>query len=181
MSTRASTGSLVIAGLVGLMAAIVVVVSRAPTPASAPPASSTATATETSSASGVKTERDPAVVFQRAFWRRPGADVRIVDGERREWSEQGTVQKWQWCLALETTPDFRRWLFEQNPFELAISREPVDAARFTALPAWFPVPAELAKLTTYRVRGSGLTVLLEAKSGRVFALDTGGGFAAAVR
>ena len=188
MSSRKTTVSLALGGLAALVAAALVIPrSPAPVNSSSPAlASMTAAAApavggETGNASGVTTERDPAIVFQRAFWRRPGSDVRILGGERREWNERGAVQKWQWCLALDTTPEFRRWLLEQNPFELALSRGPVDTGRFDALPAWFPAAAELSRLTTYRVRGSGLTVLLEAKSGRVFALDTGGGFAAAVR
>jgi hypothetical protein len=36
-------------------------------------------------------------------------------------------------------------------------------------------------MTAYRARGSGFTIFLNAKSGRLFATDAGSGFAAAVR
>src|SRR5206468_2798887 len=65
---------------------------------------------------GLTTTADPAGVFQRAFWRKPDATVRVVEAERREWAdEKSAVQKWQWFLSLETKPEFRSWLFDQNP------------------------------------------------------------------
>jgi hypothetical protein len=108
--------------------------------------------------------------------------VRILEGERREWTDQGSaVQKWQWFVALQTTPEFRQWLLEQNPFELARAEMPVDVASTAAPPSWFPSAQGRSELTTYRARGGGLTVFLHPKSGRLFATDAGAGFAAAVR
>jgi hypothetical protein len=131
----------------------------------------------------LKTERDAAAVFQRAFWRRPGPDVRILEGERREWIDgKSAVQKWQWFVALQTTPEFRRWLLEENPFELArTDAAPADMAPTEPAPKWFPAATARAEMTAYRARGSGFTIFLNAKSGRLFATDAGSGFAAAVR
>jgi hypothetical protein len=129
---------------------------------------------------GVTVDRDPSAVFQRAFWRRVGPDVRVVEGERREARDAGgSVQKWEWFVALETTPDFRRWLLEHNPFELTASAAPVTIDRGQDCPAWFPSAAVLAGFTAYGVRGSHFAVFLDPRSGRMFATDRGAGFTAA--
>jgi hypothetical protein len=37
----------------------------------------------------LKTLTDPTLVFQKAFWRRPESDDKILHAERREWFEKG--------------------------------------------------------------------------------------------
>ncbi len=149
----------------------------APAPAPATPAPKAIPAAGTESV-----ERDATLVFQRAFWRRPGPDVRILGGERREWADGAAgLQKWAWFTALEAKPEFRQWLIEQNPFELSRADAPVDPARYGALPTWFPAAARWSDLTTYRTRGGGMVVFLDEKSGRIYAADFGSGFAAPAR
>lgn len=48
-----------------------------------------------SDTSPTTTLSDPVAVFQRAFWKRPAADDKILHAERREWSGADGVQKWQ--------------------------------------------------------------------------------------
>lgn len=148
----------------------------APTPQSAQ-----AVAKQEPGAVTLRTETNVETVFQRAFWRRPGPDVRILNGERREWADGNNVQQWQWFLAVQSTPEFRRWLLEQNPFELVRAEQPVEPARLEKpAPAWFPEAAARAQMTQYRAPGGKFTVYLDAKSGRLFATDAGAGFAAPV-
>jgi hypothetical protein len=126
--------------------------------------------------------RDPVTVFQRAFWRRPDATVRILEGERREWTDgTSAIQKWQWFLAVQTTAEFRRWLLEENPFELIRTDASFDPANLESPPNWFPSSNAQAELTAYRAHGGRFTLFLHAKSGRLFAADSGSGFAADIR
>ncbi len=126
--------------------------------------------------------RDVAAVFQRAFWRRPSADIRVLEGERREWlNAQAAVEKWQWFVGVQTSADFRTWLLEQNPFELIKDTKPFDAADIENAPAWLPAAVQRGSLTSYRSRGSKLVVLLDQETGKLFASDRGAGFAAPVR
>lgn len=118
------------------------------------------------------------MVFQRAFWRRLTADVQVPQAERREWIDASSgVQRWQWFVAVRTSPAFRAWLFEQNPFELAAVASPADATGPADAPDWFPALAHWPDFRLYRARGGQFTVLLDEKSGRLFACDAGGGFA----
>ncbi len=124
----------------------------------------------------VRTETQPEVVFQRAFWRRPDATVRIRHAERREWVEGGAnVQRWEWFVVLEAKPDFRRWLLEQNPFEL--TRKPLpETLSLTGAPKWFPARDRLAALTTYANHEGRFIVCVDEATGQIFATDRGGGF-----
>lgn len=131
----------------------------------------------------VKLEKDAAAVFQRAFWRRPGPGDKVLHGERRDWMDaSAAVQKWQWFVAVTPSPEFRRWLIEDNPFELTSVKTPAEAPLPPeGAPAWFPAKAELDGFTQYRVRGGRFTVYLDTKANRIFATDSGAGFAAATR
>ena len=79
----------------------------AASPVSPPPGSSRVEPVETTAPPPeenvtLRTNDDPQEVFQRAFWRRPTADERILHAERREWvSEEDGVRRWQWFLAVE--------------------------------------------------------------------------------
>jgi hypothetical protein len=124
----------------------------------------------------VRTETQPDTVFQRAFWRRADATVRIRHAERREWVEGGThVQRWEWFVVLEAKPEFRRWLLEQNPFEL--TRKPLpETLSLTGAPGWFPSRDRLAALATFANHEGRFVVGLDETTGQLFATDRGGGF-----
>jgi hypothetical protein len=125
---------------------------------------------------------DASAVFQRAFWRRPGADIRVLDGERREWLDANSaVQKWQWFVAVQTSADFRAWLLERNPFELSKATTPIAASEISEAPAWWAPASKWSSFTTYRNGAEKLVVLLDPESGQLFATGQGAGFAAAAR
>ena len=134
------------------------------------------------SPNSVQLEQNKAVVFQRAFWRRPEKGDRIIAAERRDWlDETSAVQKWQWFVTVDPSPGFRRWLLDDNPFEVTavVAGTPPPALENT--PPWFPARSELAAYLQYRTRGSRLAIFLDPKSGQLFAADSGAGFAAALR
>lgn len=156
--------------------------SLSPTSSASTPATSSSTATaSTPKPDSIKVDRDPSTVFQRSFWRRLDESVRVTAAERREWLEAGTtVQKWEWFIALETKPEFRRWLLEHNPFELTRRTTPTQIAHSpTEAPSWFPTSESLAALTLYANHEGRFLVFLDEKTGRLFATDRGGGFATA--
>jgi hypothetical protein len=131
---------------------------------------------------GLNTSVDAVAVFQRAFWRKPDATVRILHAERREWAgEKVAVEKWQWFVALESQPAFRQWLLEENPFGLVRVAEDSPAAEIAAAPAWFPALKQLQSFTRYHVPGAGFRVFVDAASGRLYATDAGAGFVTAAR
>jgi hypothetical protein len=123
------------------------------------------------------TTRDPAEVFQRAFWRRPVPGDRILHAERREWSHSSDgVVRWQWFLAFEPAAGTREWL-DGNPFGLAVVSSPVWSAVTAEAPPWFP--RDLTGWGVEQKSGAGLTLLRSADGRRVFARDEGFGFAQA--
>ena len=130
----------------------------------------------------VRTERDGALVFQRAFWRRPAAGDRVLHGERTEWLDAGgAVRRWQWFVAVAPSPEFLRWLLEENPFELTRAAGVTTATPGESPPPWFPAVAALQGLARYRRQGGQLEVFHDAASNRIYARDAGAGFADAIR
>ena len=123
----------------------------------------------------IRIERDPAVVFQRAFWRRLDAEVRVLHAERRErLGPDGAPQSWSWFLSLETKPGFRRWLFEQNPFEL-VAAPATELAPVEAAPEWFPASTVRVAMKTWHNRERRFRVYFDESTGRLYATDHGGG------
>ncbi len=169
-------------GLGGLIAAAVAVSvkvandtragrDRSPTPAARPDVAPPT--------AGLREDRDADAVFQRAFWRRRAAADRVLHAERRAWvDDRQNVERWQWFIALEPGADFRRWLLEENPFELVVVAPDAAASPLAGAPAWFPAADARAHLKQLRTRGGGFTVFLDEKNHRLFATDAGGGFAA---
>jgi hypothetical protein len=131
-------------------------------------------------ANGLALERDNTAVFQRAFWRRPASDDRILHAERRDWMDASSgVEKWQWFIAVQPSAAFREWLIKDNPFEL-VAVAPAEApAEISSPPAWFPPAAELARFARYRNREGRYLVYHDVTTNRLCATDAGGGFAAA--
>jgi hypothetical protein len=131
-------------------------------------------------ADGLALERNHAAVFQRAFWRHASADERILHAERRDWIEgERGVGRWQWFIAVQPGAAFRDWLLKENPFELVAL--PADAApvALSSPPDWFPPAAELARFARYRNREGRYSVFHDVTTNRLYATDSGGGFALA--
>ncbi|GAA5117680.1 hypothetical protein JIN84_17025 [Luteolibacter yonseiensis] len=118
------------------------------------------------------TTTDPALVFQKAFWRRPAADDRILHAERREWSSQDGVKKWQWYIAVSPGPQLLAWL-KTNPFSLSDVR---SAGRFENRPGWFP--EETHGYQIQRNAEGRFTVMLSTDGRHLYATDSGQGFTA---
>ena len=130
-------------------------------------------------ANGLALERDHAAVFQRAFWRRPASDDRILQAERRDWLDASSgVEKWQWYIAVQPGAAFRDWLLKDNPFELVVVAPGTELAPLSSPPAWFPAAGELATLARFRNREGRYFVFHDLANNRLYATDAGGGFAA---
>lgn len=128
----------------------------------------------------LRTNDDPQEVFQRAFWRRPTAEDRILHAERREWvSEEDGVRRWQWFLAVQPGAALDQWLREDNAFGLArvTSTAPFDG--FAQSPSWFPTKGELAECEIHQAAGNRMTLIFDPAKKVLYATDAGHGFALA--
>ncbi|MES2568918.1 MAG: hypothetical protein V4710_02555, partial [Verrucomicrobiota bacterium] len=126
----------------------------------------------------LKTVTEEREVFQRAFWRRPASDDRIVHAERREWSDAQGVTRWQWFLAVEPGAALLQWLAE-DPFSLSKTAEPHLPAGGATPPEWFP--RELGAFAAEQ-KGSGEFLLLRDRNKNLlFATDAGFGFKAGAK
>lgn len=114
---------------------------------------------------------DPAAVFEKAFWKRPTADDKILHAERREWADGAGVQKWQWFIAVKPSPELVRHLIADNAFSLTRTgwREPA-AER----PGWFPESADDHEV--FASASGTFTLLRDRNTGLLYATDSGGGF-----
>ena len=147
-----------------------------------PPSESTPVVTTTPLSPGnnltLRTNDDPQDIFQRAFWRRPTPDDRILHAERREWvSEEDGVRRWQWFLAVKPGTALKQWLLEDNAFGLDKVAGATPLAGFTQLPSWFPTQGGLAKCEVRQAAGSKMTLLFDSKKNVFYATDAGHGFA----
>jgi hypothetical protein len=115
---------------------------------------------------------DPVEIFKKVMWRAPRADDKILNAERREWSEDGSVQQWQWFLQVEASQDLLDYLKVTNAFGI----RPANSAEIANAPAWFP-----SDLTQFEIQRSGaLTFFFRKDSREFFASSSGKGFAKAL-
>jgi hypothetical protein len=176
---------LVSLAVVGAVAAVVVWNFRGGT--GVPPVGSSSSASGSGvvakpqpNADGLALERNHAAVFQRAFWRHASADERILHAERRDWIEGDRgVERWQWFIAVQPGVAFRDWLLRENPFELVVVSPDAAPTALASPPDWFPSAAELARFARYRNREGRYFVFYDVTANRLYATDSGGGFAAA--
>jgi hypothetical protein len=122
-------------------------------------------------------KQDPAEVFQRALWRRPATDDKILHAERREWTKDGAhgVAHWQWFLEIEPGAALNAWLREQNPFSVhpvaSTAVPPISGA-----PEWFP--ADYSVYIVHAGGSQGNLVFLRSRTGNtLYAASSGTGFA----
>lgn len=125
-------------------------------------------------ANGMKlsTNTDPVEVFRRAFWRHPTDDDQILNAERREWSGESGVQKWQWYITVRPGSQLLEWL-ENNPFSMKISTSQVE---IESPPAWYPHPTDSCKV--YVNAEGGFVLVFSADRNLLYATDSGLGFTA---
>jgi hypothetical protein len=130
------------------------------------------TATTTARAGGMKLSvaTDPALVFKKAFWRHPSAEDQILHAERREWSADDGVRKWQWFIAVNPGPRLLEWL-ASNPFSLANTDAPVALVN---PPTWFPRPSPDFEIQ--KNAEGHFILMLSADRKHLYATDSGLGF-----
>ena len=119
-------------------------------------------------------EKDNSEVFRRAFWRHPSPLDKIRHAERREWSDDSGVQRWDWFIAVDASDAFTSYLLKKNPFQLTAIHK---VKAFEGVPAWFPKTSEGFEL--YQTRDRKMTVLFNQKNQRLYAKSNGYGFKAA--
>lgn len=116
-------------------------------------------------------ETNAGQVFRRAFWRNPGAADRILQAVRREWSDEHGVQRWDWYLAVDPSPELCAYLLEQNPFQLTPRTQAFALER---VPDWFPQSTE--SWTSYQSVGAEMLILHDPDRQRLYAMGQGYGF-----
>jgi len=125
------------------------------------------------------TYTDPALVFQKAFWRRPDSADKILHAERREWSEQGKdVREWQWFLAVNPSPNLAEWL-KTNPFSLPVFNDLYKYEGSAPKPDWFP--NDFAGFKIHKAPQGRFVLLFSAEKNLLYAMDSGAGFAPPTR
>ncbi len=147
------------------------VISRTPSYNQAQPAAQSVAVPVSAGSSPTTTLTDPAEVFQKAFWKRPTADDKILKAERMEWSDETGVTRWQWHLMVKPSPGLIEYLITNNAFMLARSSKPLTLKN---PPAGFPTSAEGYGIFT---NAAGNFVLLWSESENLLhATDSGSGF-----
>lgn len=114
---------------------------------------------------------DPSEVFQKAFWKRPTANDKILHSERRQWADATGVKRWQWFIEVEPSPGLVKYLREDNAFSLvpATTVPPISDA-----PGWFKFqPAEFDVLQASQGK---MRLFFSKTKPLLFATDSGGGF-----
>ncbi len=114
---------------------------------------------------------DETEVFQKAFWKRPTENDKILHAERREWADAAGIKKWQWFLEVEPSPALVKYLREDDAFGLtpALAQPTVPS-----VPAWFKFdPRDMEAL---QAPMGGLRLYFSKTQGKLYATDTGGGF-----
>jgi hypothetical protein len=114
---------------------------------------------------------DSAEVFRRAFWQRPSPEDRILNAERREWSDENGVKKWQWFLVVEPSPALVKRLRVDNAFGLT----PLNTApSISDAPPWFNIsPGDVETLAAAQ---GNLRLFFTRNNKLLYATDKGGGF-----
>ncbi len=144
-----------------------------PTPATAP---ETIIITEAPGKTILVTQA-PTEIFRRAFWRHPTATDRIIHAERREWVDQGDVQRWQWFLQLSPSAELLAALRDGESLGLLRVIAPRNASIAVVTPDWFASATAIAADEIYQNPAGGLTIFYRANDNMLFAADAGAGFA----
>jgi len=123
------------------------------------------------------TVTDPALVFQKAFWKRPTPEDQILHAERREWQDKDGLSKWQWFIAVKPSPALVDHLITDNAFMLTVAPHSNGAAsrqQDQSTPQWFAQPTETHQVLT-NPNGT-FHLLWDKKKNLLHATDSGSGF-----
>lgn len=157
---------LIIAAAILVLAAVFLIRHKPENSPSPKPAPTTATA----DGMELAIDTDPTQVFQKAFWRHPTSEDKILHAERREWSAEDGVQKWQWFIAVRPGPQLLEWL-DTNPFSMAISS---SANEIEKPPQWFPNSTK--NFTVHKNTEGSFVLMLSSDRKNLYATDSGHGF-----
>lgn len=157
------SGVLILAGLGAL--ALLLPQRESAAPANPPPAKRPIAPPPTSATI------DPAEVFQRAFWKRPSPEDRILHAERREWSDDGSLQQWQWFIVVEPSPALVKHLRDDNAFNLVAGGDPGE---IPGAPAWFAPPSAGGDIL--QAPTGNLRLIFSKTTHLLYACDSGKGF-----
>lgn len=116
------------------------------------------------------TQRDGEAIFKKAFWRRPSETDQILHAERHEWSDEEGVNRWQWFLVVDASPELIQYLREENTFGLV----PGEYQAVDQRPNWFHFGIE--NTTTLRSNRAGMQLVFDDTSNRLYATSSGLGF-----
>jgi hypothetical protein len=139
------------------------------------PASSKNPASSVSADPPSTTLTDATAVFEKAFWKHPSSGDNTLHAERREWKDGNAVQKWQWFISVEPSPELLKYLRKDNAFQLSsvpsVSSIPSMPA---GAPQWFTIdPADVEILQAPR---TNLRLFFYKSKPLLLATDCGGGF-----
>ena len=117
------------------------------------------------------TVTDAQEIFKRAFWRPPGKHDEILHAERHEWRDADGLQRWQWFLAVQASPELIKNLRDDNAFGLvpgsAISLNP-------EAPDWFVFKPD--DFSIFQSPHSGMRLMFSKTDNTLYATDSGRGF-----
>jgi hypothetical protein len=117
------------------------------------------------------TVTDPGKIFERAFWRRPMPDDQILNAERREWSDEDGLQRWQWFLVVRASADLMKYLRDENAFGLV----PSSAAPVVSkAPVWFRFDPE--EVTVMKGPQTSMELMFSQEGSTIYATASGRGF-----
>ena len=117
------------------------------------------------------TVTDPGKIFERAFWRRPMPDDQILNAERREWSDEDGLQRWQWFLVVRASADLMKYLRDENAFGLV----PSSAAPVVSkAPDWFRYDPE--EVTAMKGPQTSMELMFSQEDRTIYATASGRGF-----
>jgi len=113
---------------------------------------------------------DPALVFQRAFWRSPTTEDEILHAERYEWHDAEGVTKWSWFIELKPSPELIKYLRDDNAFGLTRT----SSVTWTdEKPAWFKF--ESTKAVVMKSMQTNLQLVFMTAENTLYATDSGFG------
>ena len=116
---------------------------------------------------------DGVEIFKKVLWRSPLPEDKILNAERRDWSEGKDISRWRWFLHVDASADLTDYLRSANVFGL----RPAPEVEIKDAPAWFP--QDFAAYEAFRA--GALTVLFKKGSREFYATSQGKGFTKALQ
>jgi hypothetical protein len=113
---------------------------------------------------------NPVKIFQKAFWRSPTDGDLILHAERRDWTGEDGLAKWQWFLLVRPSPELVKYLISDNSFGLMKVK---SASRIDGAPEWF----NFSSLDTEEMQApkAKLRLIFSKAENLLYATDSGDG------